>query len=140
MICCWLSLLSLTLSTDARYLFRQVVFRSHLLTPASHLGSPKGSPHPPTSLLLHVVAVLLVQLLTLQDTLFCVQCRALAFHSLPVSPHITLHQSPDPLPLYFCFIPPCITSPLYSSPCITSPLSVPPLCLPLPLSSQHVTH
>ena len=139
MICCWLSLLSRTLSTDARYLFRQVVFRSHLLTPASHLGSPKGSPHPPTSLLLHVVAVLLVQWLTLQDTLFCVQCRALALHSLPVSPHITLHQSLDPLPLYFCIIPPCITSPLYSSPCITSPLSVPPLCLPLPLSSQHFT-
>ena len=30
--------------------------------------------------------------------------------------------------MYFCIIPPCITSPLYSSPCITSPLSVPPLC------------
>ena len=105
MICCWLSLLSRTLSTDARYLFRQVVFRSHLLTPASHLGSPKGSPHPPTSLLLHVVAVLLVQWLTLQDTLFCVQCRALALHSLPVSPHITLHQSLDPLPCISALFP-----------------------------------
>ena len=108
LICCWLSLLSLTLSTDARYLFRQVVFRSHLLTPASHLGSPKGSPHPPTSLLLHVVAVLLVQWLTLQDTLFCVQCRALALHSLPVSPHITLHQSLDPLPCISALFPPVL--------------------------------
>ena len=42
--------LFLILASAGRYLFCQELCRwSHLLTPASHLGSAKGSPHPPNT-------------------------------------------------------------------------------------------
>ena len=90
------------LATGASYLFWQVLW-SHLLTPASHLPPPRGSPHPPPTPSIRAVGSS-----TLQHTHLC---KMYNLPSVSLSPTILLY-----------------TSLLIPSSCITSPLSVPPLC------------
>ena len=97
--------LFLILASAGRYLFcQELCYWSHLLTPASHLGSAKGSPHPPNTPSLQYTTAAHAFVLSVK------LCRE---HGFPY-PTILLYTS--------------LLIPLPSSSCITSPLSVPPLC------------